>query len=317
MAIHRGEAEPRDDDFFGPALNRCARLLDTGWGGQILISGAAEEGLSDVDLLDLGDHVLKDLSTPVHVYQVLAGDLPHDFSSLRSLSTFTNNLPIQLTSVFGREREIAELSARLGSNRLVTLFGPGGVGKSRLALQIASESLDRYRHGVCSSTSPPYRPAAKLQVPSPRSSGFRMSPAEMLRQRSSRPAELAALGDDQYLVADVSYMTGRAFLHGGEIERAAVELTEAHRLAAAIGDPWLTAWIQLFLAEALRDEDLDAARQYLDDDAPIVETLGDPSAQGLLAESRGQSRPPSRRHEKRRRGTGKGPASHDRHRKPC
>lgn len=144
MALHTGLAEERDDDYFGPTLNRVARLLAVGHGGQTLLSEAAQEAAFQngpppgAVLRDLKSHRLKDLSQPEHVWQASPPALPADFPPLRSLGA--NNLPVQGTSFIGREADLAEVKALLVSQRLLTLVGPGGSGKTRLALQAAAEA---------------------------------------------------------------------------------------------------------------------------------------------------------------------------------
>ena len=144
MAIHTGIADERNDDYFGPTVNRVARLLAIGHGGQVLVSGAAraliEERLTPhMSLLDLGMHRLKDLSTPEHVFQLGADGLASEFPPLRSLDAVPNNLPAQLTALIGREDELAALKALVDQSRLVTMIGPGGIGKTRTALQVAAD----------------------------------------------------------------------------------------------------------------------------------------------------------------------------------
>ncbi|MGH8103529.1 MAG: ATP-binding protein [bacterium] len=153
MAVHTGPAEERDNDFFGPALNRCSRLLGIGYGGQVLLSEAATALVRDAlpagaSLRDLRSHRLKDLQHPEHVFQLVHPDLPSDFPPLRSLTSLPNNLPRQSTSFVGREKPIADLKEMLSQGRLVTLIGPGGVGKTRLALQVAADLLTGDGHGV-------------------------------------------------------------------------------------------------------------------------------------------------------------------------
>lgn len=152
MAVHVGEAERRGPDYFGPALNRCARLMAVGHGGQILVSQAAAESyyteLDDITLLGMGEHRLKDLTRSEHVFQVAHPDLPLDFPSLRSLDVHSHNLPIQVTSFIGRERELEQVRELLGLNRLLTLTGVGGTGKTRLALQTTAETLAGYSDGA-------------------------------------------------------------------------------------------------------------------------------------------------------------------------
>jgi predicted ATPase/class 3 adenylate cyclase len=146
MALHTGEVESRAGDYFGPALNRAARLMAVATGGQGLLSQTTADLVQDrlpagVSLRDLGEHRLKDLVRPERVYQLLAPDLPADFPPLKSLNAFPHNLPVQLTSFVGRERELAETRRLLETTRLLTLTGPGGTGKTRLALQLAAEML--------------------------------------------------------------------------------------------------------------------------------------------------------------------------------
>ncbi len=155
MALHSGAAEERDGDYYGPALNRAARLMAAGHGGQILISLATEELVrdnlpSDTSLRDMGERRLKDLIRPERVYQVVAADLPADFPPLRTLDARPNNLPAQTTPFIGREQDIQAVKKLLSSAkvRLLTLSGVGGTGKTRLALQVAADMVDDFEHGV-------------------------------------------------------------------------------------------------------------------------------------------------------------------------
>jgi predicted ATPase/class 3 adenylate cyclase len=155
MALHSGEAEERAGDYFGPTLNRVARLLSTGYGGQILVSRAARELAGDrlppgTSLEDLGEKRLKDLTRPERIFQVLAPELPKDFPALKTLDARRNNLPAQPSALVGREREISEVCGRMREPgiRLLTLTGPGGTGKTRLGLQAAADLLDEHRDGV-------------------------------------------------------------------------------------------------------------------------------------------------------------------------
>jgi predicted ATPase/class 3 adenylate cyclase len=153
MGIHTGEAEERDNNYFGPAVNESARLMSAGHGGQILVSETAQRIAGDrlpdsVVLLDLGEHRLKDLVRPIRVYQVTHPELPAEFPPLGGMGTSRNNLPSQLTSFVGRDRELIELRKLLDTARLVTLTGAGGSGKTRLALEFARSELDSYPDGV-------------------------------------------------------------------------------------------------------------------------------------------------------------------------
>ena len=141
MAIHFGFANLRDGNYFGPAVNRVARIMATGHGGQLLLSDDARNECVDVEVADLGLHYLKDLSSPEHVWQVRIEGLGSEFPPLRSLDRRRANLPIQLSGFVGRAGEIADVLELLESKRLVTLRGLGGIGKTRLSLQIAAEAV--------------------------------------------------------------------------------------------------------------------------------------------------------------------------------
>ena len=153
VAIHAGSAEQRADNWFGPTLNRCARLLSIGRGGQVLVSDTVRSLLGDfvpegVALRDLGSHRLKDLHHAEHVWQVMAAGLRTEFGPLRSLDTVANNLPLHASSFLGRDAEVAAVREAVEAHRLVSLVGPGGIGKTRVALQAAADLSDRWTHGV-------------------------------------------------------------------------------------------------------------------------------------------------------------------------
>src|ERR1700722_4617138 len=156
MALHSGACAERDGDYVGPVVNRTARLLDIGHGGQVLVTAATYALLADrlpggIGLRDLGEHRLKDLGRAERVFQVTGRGLAEGFGVLRSLDdpALRHNLPSQATSFVGRSAELAELRALVsGGSRLVTIAGPGGIGKSRLALQVAADALDGTGDGV-------------------------------------------------------------------------------------------------------------------------------------------------------------------------
>jgi predicted ATPase len=148
MGIATGEAELRDGDYFGTVLNRAARVMAAGHGGQILVAESTAGLLSGVDLLDLGPRRLRDLPTPVGVFQVRAAGLQADFPALRALDVSPGNLRSAPTSFIGRESEVAEVHAAVKAHRLVTLTGVGGVGKTRLALEVAGRLVDEFPDGV-------------------------------------------------------------------------------------------------------------------------------------------------------------------------
>jgi predicted ATPase/class 3 adenylate cyclase len=153
IGLHAGEASERHGDYFGPAVNRVARLMSIGHGGQILLSGVTRDlAYRDLptiaSLLDLGSHRLKDLTEPEQVWQLTIAGLPAEFPSLKSLDAIPNNLPIASTSFRGRERDLEEVTSLLSQHKLLTLFGSGGIGKTRLALQVGAEALDQNPDGI-------------------------------------------------------------------------------------------------------------------------------------------------------------------------
>src|SRR4051794_13337481 len=156
MALHAGEAAPdARGDYLAAPLNRLARLLAAGYGGQILLTQTVQQLTrgalpAQVTLRDLGEHRLRDLLEPERVFQLLHPDLPDQFPLLPSLETRPNNLPRQPTPFLGREHEVGEIVTLLRQPevQLLTLTGPGGTGKTRLALQAAAELLDAFANGV-------------------------------------------------------------------------------------------------------------------------------------------------------------------------
>jgi predicted ATPase/class 3 adenylate cyclase len=151
--LHAGASERRDNDFFGRSVNRAARIMSAAHGGQVLVSEAVaaliRERLPDgVTLRDLGSARLRDLASPEHLYQVGHPRLQRDFPALRSLEATPNNLPQQVTSFIGRERELADVKGLLDKTHLLTLVGAGGIGKTRLSLQAAADAMDHFPDGV-------------------------------------------------------------------------------------------------------------------------------------------------------------------------
>ncbi len=154
MAIHTGEARLRGDaNEVGLAIIRTARLRDLGHGGQVLVSSASRDLTVDqlgdeISFVDLGQHRLKDLARPEHVYQLEHPELGAKFPLLRSLDAFPNNLPVRLSTFIGREAELSVIAELMESHRLVTIMGAGGAGKTRVALQSAADRFEHYRDGV-------------------------------------------------------------------------------------------------------------------------------------------------------------------------
>jgi predicted ATPase/class 3 adenylate cyclase len=151
--MHAGPFERRDDDYYGTAVNRAARIMAAAHGGQVLLSQAVADRVQarlpdGLALRDLGTVRLRDLARPERIFQVVHPALRAEFPALRSLAETPNNLPYSLTTFVGRERELAEVRALLPRTRLLTVTGMGGLGKTRLALQLAAEELDAYPDGV-------------------------------------------------------------------------------------------------------------------------------------------------------------------------
>ncbi len=148
MGIATGEAELRDGDYFGTVLNRAARVMAAGHGGQVLVADSTAGLLSGVELLDLGPRRLRDVPIPVGVFQLQARGLRTDFPPLRALDTTPGNLRPAATSLIGREAEVVAIEAAVKTHRFVTLTGVGGVGKTRLALEVAAGLADEFPDGV-------------------------------------------------------------------------------------------------------------------------------------------------------------------------
>lgn len=171
MGLHTGEAELRDGDYFGPTLNRVARIMDAGHGGQILLSAAAAGLVPDLETTDLGSHSLKGLATPERLVQVGTAQ----FAPPRVVATRLGNLPTDTTSFVGRDDELARLVDRLTTERLVTLIGVGGTGKTRLAVEAARALAPTFPDGcwfaqlapVSVDEAVPFATLAGLSIPAP------------------------------------------------------------------------------------------------------------------------------------------------------
>jgi hypothetical protein len=148
MGVNTGEAQERGGDYFGPALNRSARLMAAGHGGQVLVGESTATLLDGSELIDLGEHRLRDLSGVTRVFQLRTDGAHSGFAPLRTMASVPGNLPVQRTSFVGREFELKELSELVRAHRLVTLTGFGGVGKTCLAVQVAAELLDDFGEPV-------------------------------------------------------------------------------------------------------------------------------------------------------------------------
>ena len=152
MGLHTGEPVSADVGLVGLDVHRAARIAAAGHGGQILLSQTVHDLVgrevpAGVSLVDLGEHRLKDLADSQRIFQAVAEGLPSDFPALRTVDSRPNNLPRQLSSFVGRQRELGDARALLQTSPLLTLTGPGGVGKTRLSLQIAADVLDQFEDG--------------------------------------------------------------------------------------------------------------------------------------------------------------------------
>ncbi|GBD84460.1 putative HTH-type transcriptional regulator/MT0914 [bacterium BMS3Abin02] len=155
MALHTGTVEFHDGDYLGASVNRVARIEGAAHGGQVLISASTRELVQDqlsddVDIVDLGEHRLRGLSRPERIYQLTTRDLPSEFATLRTLDTSETNLPVPPTSFVGRTEELSEIDRLLANPdcRLLTLLGPGGIGKTRLAIEVAKRLGSAYPNGA-------------------------------------------------------------------------------------------------------------------------------------------------------------------------
>lgn len=154
IALHAGQAEKRGSDYFGTVINRTARLMETAWGGQILLTPDVKDYCTlpeGAQLVDLGVHQLHDLGESQQIFGLMHPDLVYrEFPPLRSLSSHPHNLPAQPTPFVGREKEFREVVATVENPgfRLINIVGPGGVGKTRLALQVAADKIEKFHHGV-------------------------------------------------------------------------------------------------------------------------------------------------------------------------
>ncbi len=183
--LHAGSAHERDNEFFGSTSNRAARIMGLAYGGQVLASQAIAELVAGrlpagSSLRELGDVRLKGIASSEHAYQVVHPSLRQEFPPLRSLEATPNNLPQQLTSFIGRDREIKEAEELLERARLLTLLGIGGLGKTRLSLQIAGDVLDSYRDGAWLVDLAPVRDPSIMASEAAKVLGVREEPGRLL-----------------------------------------------------------------------------------------------------------------------------------------
>ena len=233
--LHLGIVERREDDLFGSPVNRAARIMKAAHGGQILISQAVVDRVGDslpppVSLRDLGSVRLRDLATSEHVYQLIHPELRQDFPALRSLEATPNNLPQQVTSFIGRGRELAEIKELLESTRLLTLLGMGGLGKTRLSLQIGADVLEKYPDGVWFVDLAPIKDPSLVPNAAAQVLGLREEPGKTLTQTLCEHLKqhklLFVLDNCEHLVAACASLAD-ALLHSGPDVRILATSREA------------------------------------------------------------------------------------------
>ena len=222
MGVHAGEVAERDGDWFGTEVNRAARVMSVAHGGQVVCTRiVAELVQDDFDLVDLGSHRLRDLQSTVHLFQVEIPGVPAVHPPLRSIDAHLTNLPYELSSFVGREREQQEVAERLRESRLVTIVGVGGVGKTRLAIQVAGAVLPDQPDGVwlcelASIDDPDDVPDAIAAV-------MRYTPplgvplAVGLQQHLERKQLLLVLDNCEHLVAAVAALVSEITTHAPEV----------------------------------------------------------------------------------------------------
>jgi len=255
IGLHTGEAELRDGDYYGAAVNRCARLRGIGHGGQVLLTEAAatlarDRLPGDAGLLDLGTHRLKDLTRPERVFQLMAEDGPCDFPPLRALDSRPHNLPVVRSALLGRERELGQAGALLLRDDvgLLTLTGPGGTGKTRLSLQVAADSIERFADGVffvslAPIADPALVPSTIAQVLGVREMGGQ-SVLEGLKEYL-REKQLLLVLDNFEQILEAATIVAELLAAGAGLKvlatsRAALEVREEHELPVpplALPDP--------------------------------------------------------------------------------
>lgn len=282
MALHAGYAEQRDDDYFGPTLNRVARLMAIAHGGQVLISTTVADLLQDAafdgaQLRDLGPHRLKDLSRPERVYQLAAPGLIEAFPPLRSLESFPNNLPQQLTSFVGRAETIAAIKSLLDDNRLVTVAGTGGSGKTRCAIQSAAEMLEHFSDGVWMVDLAPISDSALVTTTIAKVLGVRETPNQdllaTLLNHLERRQLLLILDNCEHLLDEVRRVAA-GMLRGG----ARVRLLATSQEPLNIGGEQVLRLPSLDIDEAVelfvdRARAADERFELTDENAPYVAEL--------------------------------------------
>jgi predicted ATPase/class 3 adenylate cyclase len=220
MGLHTGACEEREGDYFGPVVNRAARLEAAAHGGQVLISGVTADLLADalppgVSLRDLGPHRLKDLGRPEQVYQLQAGFLTATFPPISSLDSpeLPNNLPSMPSPFVGRDREIAEVRRLTAESRLVTLTGAGGSGKTRLALQVAAELVESTADGVWLAELAPCTSGEQIAEVVAAALGIQGESAAAVTSALAGQQALIVLDNCEHLIDDVAKFSEQVIRH--------------------------------------------------------------------------------------------------------
>ncbi len=222
MGLHTGQSQPRDGDYYGSDVNRAARVMGIASGGQVLISEATAALIRNalppqVSLSDLGQHRLKGLAAAEQIFQICHPALPHEFPPLKSLSVYKHNLPVQLSSFVGREKELTDVKRLLKETHLLTLLGPGGTGKTRLMLEVAEEVVGDFAHGVwlvelAPLTDPnliPERVAAALSVQEQPGRAMSETLVDYLRRKET----LLLLDNVEHLVRECAELAEHLLIH--------------------------------------------------------------------------------------------------------
>ncbi|MDQ2944104.1 MAG: LuxR family transcriptional regulator [Candidatus Dormibacteraeota bacterium] len=222
IGINSGEAEFREGDYYGAAINRCARIRAAAHGEQVLLGAATEKLVADhlpsgVTLIDLGEHRLRDMARPERIFQLSHPDLRREFPPPKTLETAATNLPLQLTSFIGREADLAEIRLLLGQTRLLTLVGAGGSGKTRLALELGAEVLDSFPDGVWFVELSPIADGALIPSQVATAAGIREEPGRALQatlvERLGKSQTLIVLDNCEHLLESTAGMV-EALLRG-------------------------------------------------------------------------------------------------------
>ncbi len=292
MALHSGTSDERSGDYFGPTINRVARLLTTAHGGQVIVSGVTANLLrgvmpADATLRDLGEHRLKDLIEAEHVWQLVAPGLTDTFPPLQSLGSLPNNLPRQITPLIGRDDVLAEIKALVLRHPMVTLTGSGGVGKTRLALQAGADLLDESPDGVWLVELASLSAGASVVHAVASSFGLREQPSctmfEVLVQYLRPRRLLIVLDNCEHVIAEAAQLA-EAILRAAPQVRIAATSREPLRIAAErvyrVPSLAVPSTDSLTAREALRYEAIalfaeragasDSAFTLTDEAAPIV-----------------------------------------------